>query len=95
MTRQEKIYQAVGILKYNILDPGHTTWGPCSRDGCEEPARGSGVCAKCAQKDLEEMTNTLWAGKVVASIEAVKKAYIDMDYTVGAVRSMKASDFKD
>ena len=75
--KMEAIYDLRHVLWRNICN-GVFTSGHCVRK-CGNWARGSGLCAACAEKDLAEYIGVEKATEYVAAIRTVRRLELEMD----------------
>lgn len=76
-TKLDKAYEHVTGIYRNYPD-WPSTFGFCSTEGCENMARGSGMCAHCHEKALAEYSGEEAARKFHEEIKAKSAAYIDL-----------------
>ena len=72
MRRRQDIADAQYILWRGTSNGVHTM-GPCCRDGCENSARGSGVCVACATVDLGKVVGEEIATDYLATIRLIRQ----------------------
>lgn len=72
MSKEYDIRQAMHKIWYN-LPTCDSTISECSTEGCKESARGGGICLKCAEKALAELTDKHHAEAYVMLVKAIRR----------------------
>ena len=54
-TKLERLQHLIRVIRRNYPEYP-TTFGPCSEEGCDKDARGSGMCPYCAEAELAALT---------------------------------------